>query len=119
MRFSLVAQCDGLVSTEELRNAVGALQLRNGDMEWSEEQLSALFLSLDRNNSGALDFNELYDALRRYDPPDVRTNRRRGADLISLEPPKRQEPKQDGSGADARAIVSVKKVLAQHQSRVM
>ena len=62
--------CVVQVSTSELYDAIGALNLGNGvgQPEWSREACRALFTALDTNQSGAIDFGELHRALRKFDP---------------------------------------------------
>jgi Ca2+-binding EF-hand superfamily protein len=113
--------CDGLISTQELYDAVGALHLADGVTEWTSEDLSALFTALDTNRNGSIDFNELFDALRRYNPPPIPLYRdeARGVDVASLEMPRRREPRQGDRKRETEAVARVKKIISANFGRVI
>lgn len=124
--------CDGLVDVRELHDAVGALNLADGVTVWDNDTLHALFGALDTNGNGTIDFQELFHALRRYNPPPItswsarggsQSARRWGAsDEVTLEMPRRRPPAQqggEGSGKELEAVAKVKRLLAHHQARVI
>ena len=66
--------CDGNVSVNELRDAIGALRLHETATTWNADTMNALFQALDTNGNGLIDFQELHHALRRYNPPPFNPN---------------------------------------------
>ena len=99
---------DHTISIDELRLALGALQVHA-----DEKALRVLFTELDADASGAIDYEELYQALRTHGAKrEVPDNR------ITLEMPSRKEPNPDGTLAERRAVAFLKKALHNNLDRV-
>ena len=98
---------DHTISVEELRLALGSLKVPH-----NEEQLKQLFENLDEDNSGFIDFEELYRALRKHGAKRAPPNH------IELEMPKRHEPPPHGTTAERRAVAAIKKALHVNLQRV-
>ena len=99
--------CDHTISVTELRLALGALQV-----PYDDDSLKTLFDELDEDKSGSIDFEELHHALRKHAPKRVPAN------YISLELPKRVEPKLQGTGAERRAVAALKKAVYKNMHRL-
>lgn len=99
--------CDHTISKEELRLALGALNVPH-----DEATLSTLFQELDADQSGSIDFEELHSALRKHVPKRMPPNH------ISLDVPKRVEPLPEGTGAERRAVAALKKALHIHLGKI-
>jgi Ca2+-binding EF-hand superfamily protein len=98
---------DHTISITELRLALGALRIPH-----DERSLAALFVELDADQSGSIDFEELYRALRQDAP------KRAPPDQITLEVPNRREPPMDGTAAERRAVAFLKKALHNNLGRI-
>ena len=99
--------CDHTISKEELRLALNSL-----GVPFDEQTLQALFIELDADRSGDVDFEELHGALRKHVPKRAPPNH------ISLEIPKRREPLAEGTGAERRAVAALKKALHIHLGKI-
>ena len=98
---------DHTINEDELRLALGSLKVPH-----TEQQLKQLFDNLDEDNSGFIDFEELYKALRKHGAKRAPTNH------IELEMPKRHEPPPHGTAAERRAVAAIKKALHVNLQRV-
>jgi len=99
--------CDHTIGIDELRLALGALEVPH-----DEKVLNELFLQLDGDKSGSIDFDELHHALRKHAPKRAPPNH------ISLSVPKRREQLPEGTGSERRAVAALKKALHANLQRV-
>ena len=119
---------DGKISLDELRDALGALQLTRGsNVQWNEKELSKaaaeLMQMLDQDGSGTLEFDELHNALRQYGPPPLSelrpSHQAVGAELVCLEMPKRRARELPADDKDFAAVSELKRLLGENQARVI
>jgi len=104
--------CDGLISTQELRDAIGALRL-HGDHHCAD----ALFASLDKDGSGKIEFQELHYALRKFNPPPLTVVLEQPAMPVAVDKVAARCPPRPRI-LEREAVRAVKRQLAIHQSRV-
>ena len=86
-----------------------------------------LFEEIDADRSGAIDSEELYEALRAHGAPR-REHVMAGTGLAAdaegsggsggLKPPPRKEPNPNGTAEEQRAVTTLKRVLSDNLSRV-
>jgi Ca2+-binding EF-hand superfamily protein len=101
---------DHAIDVNELRLALAALRIPH-----DPEDVESLFHSIDRDRSGKVDSEELYEALKGHGAPR-RPHPSERQTLSSI--PKRREPNPQGGTQERRAVMDLKRTLHTHIGRV-